>query len=103
MGKLKGIIDLKQNDVSLVFGGKRLLEHACIVVKETIKGAGIAYCIALPANENNDILGRVGQLNEAKKRGLNVITIGERCNIKNKKIEILITNYLSDQISMEFN
>lgn len=40
---------------------------------------------------------------EAKKRGLNVITIGERKNIKNRKIEILITNYSNDQISFELN
>ncbi|MFV8348959.1 DNA adenine methylase [Flavobacterium sp. GT2P42] len=38
---------------------------------------------------------------EAKKRGLNIITIGERSNIKNRKIEILITNYSIDQVSMD--
>lgn len=32
-------------------------------------------------------------LNQAKDRGLNVITIGERRNLKNRRIEILITNY----------
>jgi DNA adenine methylase len=32
-------------------------------------------------------------LNQAKERGLNVITIGERNNIKNRRTEILITNY----------
>jgi DNA adenine methylase len=32
-------------------------------------------------------------LNQAKERGLNVITIGDRQNIKNRRIEILITNY----------
>lgn len=32
-------------------------------------------------------------LNQAKQRNLNVITIGERRNFKNRKIEILITNY----------
>ena len=32
-------------------------------------------------------------LNEAKKRNLNVIVIGERHNLKNKRTEILITNY----------
>jgi DNA adenine methylase len=39
---------------------------------------------------------------EAEKRGLNIITIGERSNIKNKKIEILITNYAIDQVSLCF-
>ena len=32
-------------------------------------------------------------INEAKKRGLNVIVIGERKNLKNRRAEILITNY----------
>ena len=32
-------------------------------------------------------------INEAKKRGLNIIYIGERQNLKNRRTEILITNY----------
>jgi len=32
-------------------------------------------------------------LNQAKERRLNVIYIGERTNLKNKKTEILVTNY----------
>jgi len=32
-------------------------------------------------------------LREAEKRGLNVITIGERQNITNRRIEVLVTNY----------
>lgn len=32
-------------------------------------------------------------VNEAHKRGLNIIPIGERCNMKNRRVEILITNY----------
>lgn len=32
-------------------------------------------------------------INQAQNRGLNIITIGERQNIKNKRVEILITNY----------
>ncbi len=32
-------------------------------------------------------------LNQAKERGLNVIIIGERKNLKNRRTEILITNY----------
>lgn len=39
---------------------------------------------------------------QASTRGLNYITIGERSNIKNRKIEILITNYKSNQLSMPF-
>lgn len=36
-------------------------------------------------------------LNQAKERGLNVIIIGERKNIKNRRTEILITNYENTQ------
>ena len=32
-------------------------------------------------------------LNQAKERSLNVIYIGERTNLKNKRTEILVTNY----------
>ena len=32
-------------------------------------------------------------LNQAKERGLNVIIIGEGKNLKNRRTEILITNY----------
>jgi len=32
-------------------------------------------------------------LNQAKERNLNIISIGERANLKNKRTEILITNY----------
>jgi DNA adenine methylase len=32
-------------------------------------------------------------LQQAEKRGLNIITIGERQNLKNVRTEILITNY----------
>ena len=35
-------------------------------------------------------------LDQAKQRGLNVITIGERQNLKNRRIEILVTNYRND-------
>ena len=32
-------------------------------------------------------------MNESMARGLNITTIAERCNLKNRRIEILITNY----------
>ena len=32
-------------------------------------------------------------LNQAKERRLNIIYIGERTNLKNKRTEILVTNY----------
>jgi DNA adenine methylase len=35
-------------------------------------------------------------LEQAEKRGLNVITIGERQNLKNRRVEILVTNYKNE-------
>lgn len=39
-------------------------------------------------------------LDQAKQKGLNVIEIGERVNIKNKRVEILVTNYEDRQQKM---
>ena len=39
-------------------------------------------------------------LEQAKERGLNVIIIGERQNLKNRRVEILVTNYENRQITM---
>ena len=39
-------------------------------------------------------------LDQAKERDLNVIMIGERQNLKNRRTEILITNYEKQQLSM---
>ncbi len=39
-------------------------------------------------------------LDQAKERGLNVITIGERQNLKNRRIEILVTNYENSQLTI---
>ena len=36
-------------------------------------------------------------IQEAKKRDLNIINIGERKNMKNRRTEILITNYKNHQ------
>ncbi len=41
-------------------------------------------------------------LDQAKQRGLNIITIGERQNLKNRKTEILITNYQVKQQEFSF-
>lgn len=40
---------------------------------------------------------------EAIKRDLNIIYLGERSNIKNRRTEILITNYSVDQLSLDFS
>lgn len=39
-------------------------------------------------------------LDQAKQRGLNVITIGERVNLMNRRTEILLTNYQTPQLSL---
>jgi len=39
-------------------------------------------------------------LEQAEKRGLNIIIIGERQNLKNRRTEILITNYENNQQSL---
>ena len=39
-------------------------------------------------------------INQAKERGLNVIIIGERKNLKNRRTEILITNYKNNQLTI---
>jgi DNA adenine methylase len=39
-------------------------------------------------------------LEQAKQRGLNIIEIGERQNLKNRRLEILITNYQNRQTSL---
>lgn len=39
-------------------------------------------------------------IKEAEARGLNIISIKERANIKNRKVEILITNYSSAQTKL---
>ena len=39
-------------------------------------------------------------IEEAKKRNLNIIIIGERQNLKNRRVEILLTNYEAQQPSL---
>ena len=39
-------------------------------------------------------------LEQAKQRNLNVIIIGERQNLKNRRTEILVTNYSNSQQSL---
>ena len=39
-------------------------------------------------------------LEQAKKRGFNIVYIGERRNLKNKRTEILVTNYENKQTSL---
>jgi len=39
-------------------------------------------------------------LKQAKKRGLNVVDIGDRKNLKNRRTEVLITNFDNDQLKL---
>ena len=39
-------------------------------------------------------------LKQAKERNLNVIEIGERQNLKNRRTEILVTNYKTNQLNL---
>ncbi|MGJ1516509.1 DNA adenine methylase [Sphingobacterium siyangense] len=39
-------------------------------------------------------------INQAQSRGLNIIEIGERQNLKNRRIEILVTNYQVNQLQL---
>lgn len=41
-------------------------------------------------------------LDQAKERNLNVIVIGERQNLKNRRTEILVTNYENRQMTLDF-
>jgi DNA adenine methylase len=41
-------------------------------------------------------------LDQAKQRGLNIHIIGERQNLKNRRTEILVTNYQIPQLTMDF-
>lgn len=60
-------------------------EQDSIDLFDTLQATGCKF--AMSEFDNEFIL------NQAKKRGLNVIVIGERKNLKNRRTEILITNY----------
>lgn len=59
---------------------------------DSLKNTGCKFAIS---EFNNDFV-----MNQAKERGLNIIYIGERQNIKNRRTEILITNYANSQQSL---
>jgi DNA adenine methylase len=56
---------------------------------DTLQNTGIKW--AMSEFDNPFIL------NQAKERNLNVIIIGEKKNIRNRRVEILITNYKTNQ------
>jgi DNA adenine methylase len=60
-------------------------EQDCIDLFDFLQDTGCKFAMSEFDNEF--------VLNQAKERGLNVIIIGERKNIKNRRTEILITNY----------
>jgi len=61
-------------------------EQDSIDLFDTLQATGCKF--AMSEFDNEFIL------NQAKERGLNVIVIGERQNLKNRRTEILITNYV---------
>ena len=60
-------------------------ETDCVDLFNSLSDTGCKYAIS---EFDNDFV-----LQQAKERNLNIITIGERHNLKNKRTEILITNY----------
>ena len=59
---------------------------------DTLQATGCKFAMS---EFDNDYI-----LSQAKERGLNVIYIGERKNLKNVRTEILITNYENSQQSL---
>jgi len=60
-------------------------EQDSIDLFDTLKATGCKFAMS---EFDNDFI-----LKQAKERGLNIIIIGERKNLKNRRTEILITNY----------
>ena len=67
-------------------------EQDSIDLFDTLQSTGCKF--AMSEFDNEFIL------NQAKERGLNVIIIGERKNLKNRRTEILITNYENNQTKL---
>ena len=67
-------------------------KNDCIDLMDTLINTGIRFAMS---EFDNDFV-----LKEAEKRNLNIIEIGKRRNIKNDRIEILITNYKDEQQSL---
>ena len=67
-------------------------EQDSIDLFDTLEATGCKF--AMSEFDNEFIL------NQAKERGLNVIIIGDRKNLKNRRTEILITNYTTPQTTL---
>jgi len=67
-------------------------EQDCIDLLDCVQKTGVKF--AYSEFDNPFIL------QQAKERNLNVITLGERCNLKNRRTEILITNYKNTQLNL---
>lgn len=67
-------------------------ENDCIDLFNCLQETGCKF--AMSEFDNEFIL------NQAKERNLNVIIIGERQNLKNRRTEILITNYKNQQLKL---
>lgn len=67
------------------YGTPDMKEQCSFDLFETLDNSGVRYAMS---EFNHPFV-----MDQAKKRGLNIITIGERQNIKNRRIEMLYTNY----------
>jgi DNA adenine methylase len=67
-------------------------EQDCIDLLDCVQKIGVKF--AYSEFDNPFIL------QQAKERNLNVIILGERCNLKNRRTEILITNYENTQLKL---
>ncbi|MFV0312327.1 MAG: hypothetical protein ACK5KN_16740, partial [Dysgonomonas sp.] len=65
--------------------GIKWTEEDCFDLYNVLEGCGCKF--AMSEFDHPFVI------SEAKRRGLNVITIGERVNMKNRRTEILVTNY----------
>lgn len=66
-------------------GGVKWTEEDCFDLYEVLQGCGCKF--AMSEFDHPFVL------EEAKRRNLNIINIGERKNLGNRRLEILITNY----------
>lgn len=74
------------------YGTPKWTKTDCIDLLDTLVNTDIRFAMS---EFNHEFV-----LDESKKRGLNIIEIGERKNINNRRIEILITNYENTQRSL---
>lgn len=78
-------INTKNNYSDEYLGVQKWTEEDCFDLYNVLEGCGCKF--AMSEFDHPFVV------SEAKRRGLNIITIGERVNMKNRRTEILVTNY----------